>query len=276
MGGLSNFYSGSSVLAMGCIPAHAIYFSIYEAAKSYLNCQGEQNHYKFALVGVASSLFHDLVMTPTQVLKQRLQLLRSQGNWLHTTDLAKWMYRNQGWISFYRSFAVNYMMNIPFGSMIIFFNQKIKHIMNVKPNDSYFKFFACAGLAGALASIPTCPFDVIKTKLNTQSCMNSTCEKQLVCGMLASARKIDYAVSPKGRFQSYDPKLKMAICSNKPVEIKYKNIIDTAKTIFREQGALAFFNGLKMRIAIQSMSSAIAWGTYQVVKGVVSPLAKGH
>lgn len=28
-GGISNFYSGSSVLAMGCIPAHAIYFSIY-------------------------------------------------------------------------------------------------------------------------------------------------------------------------------------------------------------------------------------------------------
>ncbi len=28
-GGLKNFYSGSSILAMGCIPAHAIYFSIY-------------------------------------------------------------------------------------------------------------------------------------------------------------------------------------------------------------------------------------------------------
>lgn len=40
MGGLSNFYSGSSVLAMGCIPAHAIYFSIYEASKTYLNCEG--------------------------------------------------------------------------------------------------------------------------------------------------------------------------------------------------------------------------------------------
>ena len=33
-GGISNFYSGSSVLAMGCIPAHAIYFSIYEYAKA--------------------------------------------------------------------------------------------------------------------------------------------------------------------------------------------------------------------------------------------------
>jgi|LakMenEpi03Aug12_release.lakeMendotaPanAssembly.Ray.scaffolds.fasta_scaffold83811_4 hypothetical protein len=46
------------------------------------------------MVGVASSLFHDLVMTPTEVLKQRLQLLRSQGTWLHTKDLAKWMYGN--------------------------------------------------------------------------------------------------------------------------------------------------------------------------------------
>lgn len=37
-GGLKNFYSGSSILAMGCIPAHAIYFSIYEKAKQMLDC----------------------------------------------------------------------------------------------------------------------------------------------------------------------------------------------------------------------------------------------
>jgi len=88
------------------------------------------------------------------------------------------------------------MMNIPFGSMIIFFNEKIKHLMNVKANDSYFKYFVCAGLAGALASIPTCPFDVIKTKLNTQSCINNTCEKKIICGMFVSP-KIDYAISSK-------------------------------------------------------------------------------
>jgi predicted molibdopterin-dependent oxidoreductase YjgC len=28
-GGISNFYSGSSIIAIGCAPAHAIYFSIY-------------------------------------------------------------------------------------------------------------------------------------------------------------------------------------------------------------------------------------------------------
>ena len=53
---------------------------------------------------------------------------------------------------------------------------------------------------------------------------------------------------------------------------KEKNILGTASTILKEEGPLAFFNGLKMRIAIQSMSSAIAWGTYHVVKGLVSPV----
>jgi len=47
--------------------------------------------------------------------------------------------------------------------------------MKIKENDSYFKYFLCAGTAGALASIPTCPFDVIKTKLNTQTCINNSC-----------------------------------------------------------------------------------------------------
>ena len=68
----------------------------------------------------------------------------------------------------------------------------------------------------------------------------------------------------------------MAICSDKTVEIKYRNILGTASTIFREEGPLAFFNGLKMRIAIQSMSSAIAWGTYHVIKGVLSPVESSH
>jgi hypothetical protein len=71
-------------------------------------------------------------------------------------------------------------------------------------------------MAGALASIPTCPFDVIKTKLNTQSCANSTCEKKVVCDML-TPRKVDYALQPRPKGETFEPRLKMAICSDKPV-----------------------------------------------------------
>lgn len=136
------------------------------------------------MVGVASSLFHDVVMTPTEVVKQRLQLMHSSGNMIHTKELIKQMYGREGIISFYRSFGVNYLMNVPFGSMIVFFNEKIKFLLGIKDNDSYFKYFICAGMAGALASIPTCPFDVIKTRLNTQACLTSSCEKKPICDIL--------------------------------------------------------------------------------------------
>lgn len=106
-------------------------------------------------------------------------------------------------------------MNIPFGAMIIFFNEKIKYLMKIKQNDSYFKYFLCAGMAGALASIPTCPLDVIKTKLNTQQCVNNSCQKRSVCSFVV--RKVDYALNPKLRGDTFQPKLKMAICSDKPM-----------------------------------------------------------
>ena len=126
-------------------------------------------------MGVASSLFHDLVMTPTDVLKQRLQLIRSQGSWLHTVELAKSIYKNEGLVSFYRSFGINFCMKIPFSSMIVYMNEKLKYLFNVQSGDTHLMYYLCGGLAGALASIPTTPFDVIKTKLNTQSCLNHQC-----------------------------------------------------------------------------------------------------
>lgn len=82
------------MLALGCIPAHAFYFSIYEQARQSIGTSNNQNYYKYIFVGVTSSLFHDLVMTPTEVIKQRLQLIKSQVVGVHTMELVREMYRN--------------------------------------------------------------------------------------------------------------------------------------------------------------------------------------
>jgi len=63
-GGIKNFYAGSSIVVAGCGPAHAIYFSIYEWAKDFLECKGE-DFGKFAIVGAMSAMFHDIIMNPT-------------------------------------------------------------------------------------------------------------------------------------------------------------------------------------------------------------------
>lgn len=43
-------------------------------------------------------------------------------------------------------------------------------MLGVKEKENSLYYYFCGGLAGAIASIPTTPFDVVKTKLNTQHC----------------------------------------------------------------------------------------------------------
>ena len=58
--------------------------------------------------------------------------------------------------------------------------------------------------------------------------------------------------------------------------VKYHNVAETAQIIWREEGALGFFRGLQMRMAIQSLSSGVAWGTYQLLKGFLMPGERRH
>lgn len=76
-------------------------------------------------------------------------------------------------------------MALPFNSCIVFFNEKLKYFFKVKPGDHHLTYYLCGGIAGALAAIPTTPFDVIKTKLNTQNCLNSFCSQKKICDILS-------------------------------------------------------------------------------------------
>ena len=65
----------------------------------------------------------------------------------------------------------------------------------------------------------------------------------------------------------------MGYSKKKRAPIKYNNIVDTTATIWREEGVSGFFKGVKFRMAIQSVSSAIAWGTYHLFKNTIYPQA---
>ena len=66
---------------MSCIPAHGLFFSIYEYAMHAFGLshqqQGEHHPYLYGAVGAIAAAFHDFIMTPAEAIKQRLQLLRS-------------------------------------------------------------------------------------------------------------------------------------------------------------------------------------------------------
>jgi solute carrier family 25 iron transporter 28/37 len=141
-----------------------------------LNHHQHNSSYLYTMVGFTSSLFHDFILTPTEAIKQRLQLYRSDRLNVRAFDVIRRMIRNEGLKSFYRSFGVNYFMNVPYGALIVTINEKLKETL-MRPDKEYslLNYFAFAGMAGLLAAVPTCPLDVIKTKLNTQNCMSKSC-----------------------------------------------------------------------------------------------------
>jgi solute carrier family 25 iron transporter 28/37 len=73
--GVLRLWRGVSAMFAGCIPAHAAYFSLFESMKVALGADRE-GHYplRAAVCGASATFVHDLMMTPFDVVKQRMQL----------------------------------------------------------------------------------------------------------------------------------------------------------------------------------------------------------
>jgi solute carrier family 25 iron transporter 28/37 len=230
-----------------------------------------QSSFLYSLVGFTSSLFHDLILTPTEAVKQRLQLLRSHNPSITPQYVIQTMYQNEGFKSFYKSFGVNYFMNVPFGALIVTINETLKAKYFTDQSDSLYKYFMFAGIAGLLASVPTCPLDVIKTRLNTQDCVKGMCHKESICKSAAPRIEQSTAKAPvHGLAMFLTPVQQISTVRMSNYCVKYPTVKDAIAGIYKEAGVLGFFKGLKMRVLIQGPSSAISWGTYEVFKRVLA------
>lgn len=71
-------YRGIGAMGLGAGPAHAVYFAVYELAKQKLGGNEKGYHpLAHAASGALATVASDAVLTPMDVVKQRLQLKRS-------------------------------------------------------------------------------------------------------------------------------------------------------------------------------------------------------
>lgn len=166
-------------------------------------------------------------------------------------------------------------MNAPYSVTTVMVNENLKKV--VQPPKRKYKFlsyFACAAIAGSMASVVTIPMDNIKTKLQTQN-MVPTCEKaekldQLLKDAIKNSPPVNKKENPSKVVINNFSSVPNKECNTEP-EIKYKNILQTMKYIYKEDGFVkGFFKGLTPRIISTAPSCAISWGTYEVVKHFLS------
>jgi len=226
--GLSRPVWGMSAVIIGAGPAHALYFSAYEAIKragSHGQKKGTlQTTLTNAAAGCGATLLHDSVMVPADVIKQRMQMFnckyRSCFNCIYK------LYSNEGIRPFYRSFSTQLAMNLPFHAIHIVTYEKMHEIFN--PNREYNPSVHMAGgaIAGSVAAVATNPLDMCKTVLNTQE----------------------------------------ASALHQMNLHRITGITGAVKSVYHVYGLLGFFRGLQARVLYQMPATAISWSVYELFK----------
>lgn len=161
--GLLNFFKGTSIVTLACIPSHALFFTNYEIMKNYLGTNDKINILGNMFLGGVSTLFHDLIMTPAEMVKQRAQLLKTSSN----STIIKTAYKREGLRAFWRSFPINLITNLPQQMVTVSANENFKILYKRYIGElNLWSYFFCASMAGVISSLFTTPLDNIKTRLN--------------------------------------------------------------------------------------------------------------
>lgn len=283
------FFRGLTAVFWGCVPAHAMYFSVYEQSKERFGANNPGHHpLAAAASGATATVFHDVVMTPLDVCKQRMQLglYGSVGNAIRSIVHA------EGVSSLFLSLPTTILMNIPFAAVNVAVNESSRRYLN--PNGDYdFRTFVASGLlAGAVAGAMTNPLDVIKTRLQTQSigCNVEGCEVVMEPGSrllgvmggttVQPGQRMTRAGSAKANAGSGNvsgskvvrgaSRQIMTVAETDICVRRYSGLVGTAKLIFREEGMYGFMRGTLARVLTQAPAAALSWSTYEFGKNLLS------
>jgi len=220
---------GCFAIGVGCVPAHIGLFGTLEFAKSRVMDRGEHQPLRAAFCGATATVVHDAIITPTDVVKQRLQLGRYSG----ALDCVKSMWRQEGLRGFYRSLPTTLISECPFHGVLVASNESLKVLFKLDERtgstsaSSACCYFASAGVSGILATLVTQPLDVVKTRLQTQIVDTS---------------------------------------SHGDVVVRYKGLRSAVRIIYADEGPRGFFRGTLPRMFFAAPSAAMCWGTYEVIK----------
>jgi solute carrier family 25 iron transporter 28/37 len=232
---------GVNAIAAGSIPAHALYFTVYEKFKQFFtgNTFGHGNTLAYGASGVFATMIHDLVMNPAEVVKQRMQM--SYSPYGGSLECAKCIYKVEGITAFYRSYTTQLLMNIPFQAVTFMGYEFWQHLMNPEHKFDPTSHLVAGGLAGGAAAAITTPLDCVKTVLNTQQ-------------------------TPSIERNGNSILLKASV--------SYNGIKDAVNSIYQTRGLIGFTAGMQARVVYQVPATALSWSVYELFKFILQERPK--
>eukprot|EP00939_MAST-03C_sp_MAST-3C-sp1_P004333 g4333.t1 len=273
------------------------------------NKEGHINPIGAGAAGIAATVSHDVIMTPMDVMKQRLQL----GYYNGMRDCFKRVLATEGMGAFFVSFPTTLAMNVPYGAVLVASHESIKRVLNPSGGANMPAFLVSGALAGALAAAVTNPLDVVKTKLQTQGLRPLTSVEYggsradrggggaaaaTGGGRRRRGRDMPIGSWKKGGGANTFSSAHLVLTRHKvedaggrkrgnqhhreastgPRQVtrgitgmtSSNGLVSTIRQIIAEDGLRGFTRGLKPRIMTHAPAMGISWATYETMKRVLS------
>lgn len=259
--GVLRLYRGIPATVFAAIPSHALHYATYELCKDYFGGSvHDQQHHPIAngAAGAVATMVHDAIVTPLDVVKQRLQLCNSP--YKSVTHCVNTILKDEGIRAFYASYPTTVFMNVPFMAVHFGSYESFKLIATQLRGKSDIhdhgvtEEILAGGLSGAMAGLLSNPFDVIKTRIQTQTVnlhgthlsihTNDTPVTVVTHGCSSCARHIPHAGHDNG----------------------IQGARQIAKQIYQSEGIKGFWRGATARVIYFVPSAAICWTTYETIK----------
>ncbi|MCL7044360.1 hypothetical protein MKW94_002183 [Papaver nudicaule] len=168
--GVSGLYRGIASNVASSAPISAVYTFTYESVKASLLPLLPQEYRSIAhcTAGGCASIATSFIFTPSERIKQQMQVSSQyQNSWTALVSILK----HGGLPSLYAGWGAVLCRNIPHSVIKFYTYERLKQLFlsttqSTHPNT--FQTLICGGLAGSTAALFTTPFDVVKTRLQTE------------------------------------------------------------------------------------------------------------
>ncbi|CAH8355730.1 unnamed protein product [Eruca vesicaria subsp. sativa] len=209
--GVSGLYRGIASNIASSAPISALYTFTYESVKGAMLPVFPKEYCSLAhcVAGGSASVATSFIFTPSERIKQQMQVSSHYRNcWTALVGIIQ----KGGLLSLYAGWSAVLCRNIPHSIIKFYVYENMKRMVlpSLGPGDqaaqpTTLQTLICGGLAGSAAAFFTTPFDVVKTRLQTQIPGSKT-QHPSVYQALQSIRKQE---GPRGLYRGLIPRLVM-------------------------------------------------------------------
>ncbi|KAF2597119.1 hypothetical protein F2Q68_00010148 [Brassica cretica] len=208
---VSGLYRGIASNIASSAPISALYTFTYESVKGALLPVFPKEYCSLAhcVAGGSASVATSFIFTPSERIKQQMQVSSHYRNcWTALVGIIQ----KGGLLSLYAGWSAVLCRNIPHSIIKFYVYENMKRMVlpSIGPcgqaaQPTTLQTLVCGGLAGSAAAFFTTPFDVVKTRLQTQIPGSKT-QHPSVYQALQSIRKRE---GPRGLYRGLIPRLVM-------------------------------------------------------------------